>query len=961
MNTHKPNVAARKRRLALKAAGASAVIGSLADKLPGHWQRPLVNAAVSPIRAQNWQNPIIETADLPGHAQVSAISIRAPGIPLEFTIAEIQTEAAHTAETMVGIYRAQNGQVMSVEIGSPDAAPSPASAGLGQFISAAHAQTGAVGLVIPLQRFIFPADSDRIRVDLQVIYNGYSTAYPLQIDRVGDFGINASATPAAPMDGQGPSTTGQMMLQRIRIIGNPDETDKKQGHRNNRLQSFGLFPTGGGFENPPATQREIMQWIANAALVPPATEAPTTQAVATAAPDTFPAPDPGSVARAFKWTWSHTFKRRHYSIEGVFGTNRVDTTRFTAADVEYHQYTVKQDGEELYAIDLRAENGKGLDPGNPRIGRGVLKQPGKDAVNVDINRHDFVINDAETGFVESRAADDPDAVIGHFPVDLRVQVNIPGGNFSNFYGLDFIASGQAWRLYSATLVTDSNTPKPEITPIILSPQTVEWADSGFSIAEPAAGAHSESAYAEMRVTLSRSNEGTPTAVEFVIRNGANARSADTGHTDYADGVDFSMTGAVAADSANTYRILRADNEVTVRVYRDALTAEGAENITFELLDSPNAAYMVGGRKQVTITLADATTKAPMVVTTIAAPTTQAVATAVSDAFPAPDPGSVARAFKWTWSNTIRRKNYSIEGVFGTNRVDTTRFTATDVAYHQYAVKQDGEELYAIDLWAENGKGLDPGNPRIGRGVLKQPGKDAVNVDSNEHDFVMNDAETGFVERRALDDPVPIIRHFPVNLRVGVEIPNSNPPDSNRYGLDFIATGQIWRLFSATLFESSTYSKPEITPIILSPQTVEWADSGFSIAEPAAGAHSESAYAEMRVTLSRSNEGTPTAVEFVIRNGANARSADTGHTDYADGVDFSMTGAVAADSANTYRILRADNEVTVRVYRDALTAEGDESVTFELLDSPNAAYMVGDRRQVTITLADASGGPTTPRA
>ena len=48
----RPNQPLNKRRLALKALGGSALAGGLADKLPGAWQRPLVQSAILPAHAQ---------------------------------------------------------------------------------------------------------------------------------------------------------------------------------------------------------------------------------------------------------------------------------------------------------------------------------------------------------------------------------------------------------------------------------------------------------------------------------------------------------------------------------------------------------------------------------------------------------------------------------------------------------------------------------------------------------------------------------------------------------------------------------------------------------------------------------------------------------------------------------------------------------------------------------------------
>ena len=52
-NRNASSLGAQKRRLALKTLSGSALVGGLADKLPGVWQRPLVHAAVLPAHAQN--------------------------------------------------------------------------------------------------------------------------------------------------------------------------------------------------------------------------------------------------------------------------------------------------------------------------------------------------------------------------------------------------------------------------------------------------------------------------------------------------------------------------------------------------------------------------------------------------------------------------------------------------------------------------------------------------------------------------------------------------------------------------------------------------------------------------------------------------------------------------------------------------------------------------------------------
>ena len=89
------------------------------------------------------------------------------------------------------------------------------------------------------------------------------------------------------------------------------------------------------------------------------------------------------------------------------------------------------------------------------------------------------------------------------------------------------------------------------------------------------------------------------------------------------------------------------------------------------------------------------------------PTTHIATTAVFFPFPFPIP-AVERKFIWVWSHG----EYSINGIFGSDKMDNAGFAESSVAYHQYTVSRNGAELFTIDFFADNGNG---------RGLLKKAG------------------------------------------------------------------------------------------------------------------------------------------------------------------------------------------------------------------------------------------------
>ena len=109
----------QKRRLALKALGGSALTGSLLERLPAAWQRPLVQSAA-----------------LPANAQLSPAPTR------QFQLRTVDSGIETPVEVPYALNPTQSGQIASITISNiPASAAAAQSADWGGLLRAAHAQT----------------------------------------------------------------------------------------------------------------------------------------------------------------------------------------------------------------------------------------------------------------------------------------------------------------------------------------------------------------------------------------------------------------------------------------------------------------------------------------------------------------------------------------------------------------------------------------------------------------------------------------------------------------------------------------------------------------------------------------------------------------------------------------------------------------------------------------------------
>ena len=229
MTTH--NNHAPKRRLALKALGGSAVTGSLLERLPAAWQRPLVQSAALPANAQ--LSPLSS-----GRFQLRAVD---SGI-------ETPIQAPYT------LSRTQGGEIADITI---SAAPASAAADVAQsadwggLLRAAHAQT-ANGLRV-LQSVTLPFN------------NGVASG----AIRIGDGGGDACDYPI-----RATLNSARTALQSIE--GNPGGTGMRCGNAM-------IYP-GEGLANDAGPQGETSTTTTTTSTT--TTAAPTTAALTTAEPTT---------------------------------------------------------------------------------------------------------------------------------------------------------------------------------------------------------------------------------------------------------------------------------------------------------------------------------------------------------------------------------------------------------------------------------------------------------------------------------------------------------------------------------------------------------------------------------------------------------------------------------------------------------------------------------------------------
>ena len=286
-----------KRRLALKTLGGSALAGGLADKLPAAWQRPLVHTATLPAHAQVSPGQV---------GQIRLVISSASGDPVMRAFDYRLTRESNNRITHLTF---QSGAARLVE--TP-----PAAGLLNAAVPAAHAQNAELSLMEDLE-LDFSASSLTQTGTLRLRYGPFDCGLGISVTLLPD------RTAVHQIQSSGRDNCGTVAIR-------PD-TGEDSG--------FGILNT------PPPTTVGPTQ--------APATAGPT-QALTTAGPT--PTPGPTTTAeplRTFQWR----LDIGDYICAGTFVTDQhyADNTEINQSNVESHTFAAYHTSTgEVFAYDLVA-------------------------------------------------------------------------------------------------------------------------------------------------------------------------------------------------------------------------------------------------------------------------------------------------------------------------------------------------------------------------------------------------------------------------------------------------------------------------------------------------------------------------------------------------------------------------------------------------------------------------------